>query len=93
MYELQAITPEEAEKWVKAISEKTSKIKKKVEEEDKILEKTTSILVEGQKSEKNVTLDDFDLLCVLGRGSFGKVMKVRKKDTKEVFAMKSFFFF
>jgi serum/glucocorticoid-regulated kinase 2 len=33
-------------------------------------------------------LDDFDLLCVLGRGSFGKVMKVRKKDTKEIFAMK-----
>jgi hypothetical protein len=28
---------------------------------------------------KKVGLDDFDLLCVVGRGSFGKVMKVKKK--------------
>ncbi|KAJ9466096.1 RAC family serine/threonine-protein kinase-like protein [Diplonema papillatum] len=37
---------------------------------------------------KNVGLEDFDLLCVVGKGSFGKVMQVRKKDTKEIFAMK-----
>eukprot|EP01059_Diplonema_ambulator_P022372 TRINITY_DN37661_c0_g1_i1.p1 TRINITY_DN37661_c0_g1~~TRINITY_DN37661_c0_g1_i1.p1 ORF type:complete len:479 (+),score=202.67 TRINITY_DN37661_c0_g1_i1:87-1439(+) len=37
---------------------------------------------------KQVGLDDFDLLCVVGKGSFGKVMQVRKKDTKEIFAMK-----
>lgn len=33
-------------------------------------------------------MDDFEFLCVVGRGSFGKVMKVRKKDTKEILAMK-----
>ena len=33
-------------------------------------------------------LSDFDLLKVLGKGSFGKVMQVRKKDTKEILAMK-----
>eukprot|EP01061_Rhynchopus_euleeides_P013849 TRINITY_DN2404_c0_g1_i1.p1 TRINITY_DN2404_c0_g1~~TRINITY_DN2404_c0_g1_i1.p1 ORF type:complete len:642 (+),score=225.57 TRINITY_DN2404_c0_g1_i1:137-1927(+) len=37
---------------------------------------------------RQVNLDAFDLLCVIGKGSFGKVMQVRKKDTKEVFAMK-----
>jgi serine/threonine protein kinase len=37
---------------------------------------------------KKVSLDDFELLTVIGRGSFGKVMKVRKKDTKKIFAMK-----
>jgi serum/glucocorticoid-regulated kinase 2 len=37
---------------------------------------------------EKVTLDDFELLKVLGRGSFGKVMQVRKKDTGQVFAMK-----
>jgi serum/glucocorticoid-regulated kinase 2 len=36
-----------------------------------------------------VTIDDFDLLKVLGKGSFGKVMLVRKKDTKDIFAMKT----
>ena len=37
------------------------------------------------------TLDDFDLLKVIGRGSFGKVMMVRKNNGKHcgrIFAMK-----
>ncbi len=36
-----------------------------------------------------MTIDDFDILKVIGRGAFGKVMLVEKKDTKEIFAMKS----
>ena len=36
-----------------------------------------------------VTIDDFNLLKVLGRGAFGKVMLVEKKDSKEIYAMKS----
>lgn len=35
-----------------------------------------------------VGLSDFILLTVLGRGSFGKVMKVRKRDTGVIYAMK-----
>jgi serum/glucocorticoid-regulated kinase 2 len=35
-----------------------------------------------------VSLSDFELLKVLGRGSFGKVMQVRKKDDGKVYAMK-----
>lgn len=35
-----------------------------------------------------VTLEDFDLLKVLGKGGFGKVMLVRKKGTTDIFAMK-----
>lgn len=34
-------------------------------------------------------IDDFELLKVVGKGSFGKVMQVRKKDTKRVYAMKT----
>jgi len=30
----------------------------------------------------------FDLLKVVGRGSFGKVLQVRKKDTQKIYAMK-----
>lgn len=40
-----------------------------------------------QNTEK-VGLDDFEFLKVIGRGSFGKVMQVRKKDTGQIYAMK-----
>lgn len=36
-----------------------------------------------------VSLNDFTMLKVLGRGSFGKVMLVQKKDNKNLYAMKS----
>jgi serum/glucocorticoid-regulated kinase 2 len=38
-----------------------------------------------------VTMDDFDIVKVLGRGAFGKVMLVKKKDdaTKKLFALKT----
>eukprot|EP01117_Protostelium_nocturnum_P020434 TRINITY_DN918_c0_g2_i1.p1 TRINITY_DN918_c0_g2~~TRINITY_DN918_c0_g2_i1.p1 ORF type:complete len:455 (-),score=106.78 TRINITY_DN918_c0_g2_i1:124-1488(-) len=35
-----------------------------------------------------VSVEDFDLLNLLGKGSFGKVMQVRKKDTGRIYAMK-----
>lgn len=41
------------------------------------------------KSGHSLTMDDFDLLKVIGKGSFGKVMQVRKKDTQRVYALKS----
>ena len=39
-------------------------------------------------SNKKVTYDDFQLLKVVGRGSFGKVLQVKKKDDGKIFAMK-----
>lgn len=36
-----------------------------------------------------VSIEDFELLKVLGKGSFGKVMMVRKKDTRKIYAMKT----
>ena len=38
---------------------------------------------------KEVTVEDFTVLKVLGRGAFGKVMLVEKKDSGEWFAMKT----
>ncbi len=33
-------------------------------------------------------VEDFDLLTVIGKGSFGKVLQVRKRDTGQIYAMK-----
>ncbi|KAF9415624.1 AGC protein kinase Gad8 [Podila epigama] len=35
-----------------------------------------------------LTIDAFDLLKVIGKGSFGKVMQVRKRDTSRIYALK-----
>ncbi|KAL7715190.1 non-specific serine/threonine protein kinase [Entamoeba marina] len=39
-------------------------------------------------SNKKIGFDDFTLLRVIGRGSFGKVLQVKKKDTGKIYAMK-----
>lgn len=36
-----------------------------------------------------LTIDSFELLKVIGKGSFGKVMQVRKKDTGRIYALKT----
>lgn len=36
-----------------------------------------------------LTIDDFDLLTLIGKGSFGKVMQIRKKDTGRIYAIKT----
>ncbi|OAA36884.1 serine/threonine-protein kinase gad8 [Metarhizium rileyi] len=43
--------------------------------------------VENQASK--LSIDDFELLKVIGKGSFGKVMQVRKKDTNRIYALKT----
>jgi len=40
------------------------------------------------RNETKVTKDDFELLTVIGKGSFGKVMQVKKKDDGKIYAMK-----
>ncbi|XP_020590064.1 serine/threonine-protein kinase AtPK2/AtPK19-like [Phalaenopsis equestris] len=40
------------------------------------------------KEVSGVGLEDFEVLKLVGRGAFGKVFQVRKRDTSEIFAMK-----
>lgn len=54
------------------------------EEDDGRQATTTQLMASTEK----VSLDDFDLLKVIGRGSFGKVMLVRKRSSGKIFAMK-----
>lgn len=36
-----------------------------------------------------MTIDDFELIKVIGTGSYGKVILSKKKDTEEVYAIKT----
>jgi len=41
-----------------------------------------------ESKEKELSLEDFTLLTVIGKGSYAKVLMVKKKDTQEVLALK-----
>ena len=74
------------------VARESVKSKKEVEEEqqkddDEDQEDdgaTENILQPGKK----ISLNDFQLLTVVGRGSFGKVYLVRHKDSSTPYAMK-----
>ncbi len=54
-----------------------------------MVRKHTKTLFNRNNIKEEVTLHDFTPKVVLGRGAFGTVMLVEKKDNKEVYAMKS----
>ena len=43
----------------------------------------------AEPERERVGVEDFDLLTVIGKGSFGKVLQVRKRDTGAIYAMKA----
>lgn len=59
------------------------------EKEREMVRKTTRTLYARNNQKEEVTINDFVPKIVLGKGAFGTVLLVEKKDTKELFAMKS----
>lgn len=57
--------------------------------QDSPLNHPKSQYVRPNKQDNFAKLDDFELLAVLGRGAFGKVMLVQQKETNSLFAMKA----
>ncbi|TRM68345.1 putative serine/threonine protein kinase [Schizophyllum amplum] len=51
-------------------------------------EMRVQITYEMYKTKRPLTPRDFEFLKLIGRGTFGKVLQVRKKDTKRIYAMK-----
>ncbi|KNC53425.1 AGC/AKT protein kinase [Thecamonas trahens ATCC 50062] len=54
----------------------------------KTLELGEYAFIEERTRKEKVKLEDFDLLKVIGRGGYGKVCQVQKKDTGGIYAMK-----
>ena len=80
---LKEISGSETNQNLKEISGKETKIDPKEEKRRK------NTIFSKHKTIKTVELDDFQIMKVLGRGSFGKVCLVQYKPTKEYYAMKS----
>lgn len=57
--------------------------------DDENLDIHGDITPQFSKDGSNITLSDFQIKKVIGRGSFGKVFLVQKKSDGSVFAMKS----
>lgn len=47
------------------------------------------IAYQPAQHQEPLTIESFELLRVIGKGSFGKVMQVRKKDTGRIYALKT----
>lgn len=82
-------TKEDRDAWVAAYQD----VRQKLDRDGaagSIIERTRAMSFIDPKRPQpcDISLTDFDLLKVLGKGTFGKVMLVRQKSTSNVFAMK-----
>jgi serum/glucocorticoid-regulated kinase 2 len=50
--------------------------------------RTTILFTRGKEEVKDICLDDFEILKLLGKGAFGKVLLCQKKDNQKLYAIK-----
>ncbi|XP_010289218.1 PREDICTED: RAC-gamma serine/threonine-protein kinase-like, partial [Phaethon lepturus] len=87
-------TPEEREEWTEAIQAVADRLQRQ-EEERMNCSPTSQIDNIGEEEmdastthHKRKTMNDFDYLKLLGKGTFGKVILVREKASGKYYAMK-----
>ncbi|GCB61168.1 hypothetical protein scyTo_0011267 [Scyliorhinus torazame] len=90
-------TPDEREEWTRAIQTVANSLKHQEPGDDAMDVKCGSpsdssgleeMEVSILKSRNKVTMNDFDYLKLLGKGTFGKVILVKEKATGRYYAMK-----
>lgn len=88
-------SPEEREEWIKAIQAVADSLKKQEEEMMDFRSGSPSdnsgaeeMEVSLSKPKHKVTMNEFEYLKLLGKGTFGKVILVKEKATGRYYAMK-----
>jgi len=75
---------EEADEWIKAYTE----VKKRVMEQASVSSASAAMSQSTLEEPDQLSLNDFEMMKVLGKGTFGKVMLARDKKTGELVAIK-----
>eukprot|EP01118_Nematostelium_gracile_P017505 TRINITY_DN74_c0_g1_i1.p1 TRINITY_DN74_c0_g1~~TRINITY_DN74_c0_g1_i1.p1 ORF type:complete len:409 (-),score=123.26 TRINITY_DN74_c0_g1_i1:149-1375(-) len=81
-------TPEQSRPKDEPKKEDSSADLRKSSDEGEIHESWNDPVLFSEGGTTKIGKDDFELLTVIGKGSFGKVMQVRKKDDGKIYAMK-----
>ncbi|KAJ6663791.1 hypothetical protein lerEdw1_009870 [Lerista edwardsae] len=90
-------SPDEREEWIRAIQTVANSLKNQEAEEDRMDYHCGSpsnstgaeeMEVAVTQTRAKATMNDFDYLKLLGKGTFGKVILVREKSTGRYYAMK-----
>ena len=63
-------------------------VKTDTERKTEMRKRTTVLFDKTKGKEKDLCIEDFELLKVLGKGAFGKVMLAQKKDNQKIYAIK-----
>eukprot|EP01006_Ploeotia_vitrea_P043309 TRINITY_DN66718_c1_g6_i1.p1 TRINITY_DN66718_c1_g6~~TRINITY_DN66718_c1_g6_i1.p1 ORF type:complete len:574 (-),score=39.57 TRINITY_DN66718_c1_g6_i1:213-1934(-) len=90
-YHLAHDTAEECEKWFTAIQRRVDggfDAGRQESDTAELLFSSDACSNSEDAEERPIGLRDFELLMVIGKGSFAKVMKVRRKGTNDIYAMK-----
>ena len=59
------------------------------QQDEELKQEYQNIVTEQQKrTGSNITKKDFEMISVIGKGSYGKVMLVKKRDTGQLYALK-----
>ncbi|KAM9949963.1 hypothetical protein ACTFIT_011188 [Dictyostelium discoideum] len=91
-YFMKAPSTEEMKEWIEIITQQLNKLKESTTRSNSMGQSDNNLRLSssggGGSTQQRISVEDFDLLKVIGKGSFGKVMQVRKKDNDRIYAMK-----